>query len=71
MLGARRGPERLLDIMLRTGPYGDGFGIDPGGLTLEALEAQPHGVDLGPLRPDGSPTCSARRAARSRPSPRR
>ena len=27
----RRGPERLLDLMLRTGPYGDGFGAGPTG----------------------------------------
>ena len=50
-LEPRRGPERLLDFMLRTGPYGDGFGTDPQGLTLETLERSPHGVDLGPLRP--------------------
>jgi anaerobic selenocysteine-containing dehydrogenase len=48
-LAGRRGPERILDLMLRTGPYGDGFGADPGGLTLARLEAEPHGVDLGPL----------------------
>jgi anaerobic selenocysteine-containing dehydrogenase len=47
----RRGVPRLLDLMLRTGPYGDGFGARPGGLTLAALEAAPHGVDLGPLQP--------------------
>src|SRR5207244_3210819 len=50
-LAARRGPERLLDLMLRTGPYGDAFGAKPGGLTLAALEASPHGIDLGPLEP--------------------
>ena len=50
-LTARRGPERILDLMLRTGPYGDGFGADPDGLTLARLEAEPHGVDLGPLTP--------------------
>jgi anaerobic selenocysteine-containing dehydrogenase len=50
-LEPRRGPERLLDFMLRTGPYGDGLGSDPQGLTLETLERSPHGVDLGPLRP--------------------
>jgi anaerobic selenocysteine-containing dehydrogenase len=38
----RRGPERLLDLMLRGGPYD---------LTLADLEAAPHGVDLGPLQP--------------------
>ena len=50
-LAPRRGPERMLDLLLRTGPYGDGFGSRPGGLTLAGLEASPHGVDLGPLQP--------------------
>ncbi|MDK1475697.1 molybdopterin oxidoreductase family protein [Streptomyces sp. 549] len=45
------GPERRLDMMLRLGPYGDGFGADPGGLSLERLLDHPHGIDLGPLRP--------------------
>ena len=43
--------ERLLDLMLRAGPYGDGFGEDPDGLSLAKLEENPHGVDLGPLQP--------------------
>ena len=55
MLGDRSGPERLLDIMLRTGPYGDGFGADPEGLTLAVLEANPHGIDLGALEPGRVP----------------
>jgi anaerobic selenocysteine-containing dehydrogenase len=50
-LSVRRGPERVLDLMLRTGPYGDGFGADPDGLSLTVLEAKPHGIDLGPLEP--------------------
>ncbi|MEU1106726.1 molybdopterin oxidoreductase family protein [Streptomyces tibetensis] len=45
------GPERRLDMMLRLGPYGDGFGARPDGLGLEQLLAHPHGIDLGPLRP--------------------
>jgi anaerobic selenocysteine-containing dehydrogenase len=49
-LGDRRGPERLLDFMVRVGPFGDGFGADADGLTLAKLEASPHGVDLGPMR---------------------
>jgi anaerobic selenocysteine-containing dehydrogenase len=40
----------LLDLVLRAGPYGDGFtGGD--GLTLATLEANPHGIDHGPLEP--------------------
>jgi anaerobic selenocysteine-containing dehydrogenase len=50
-LSSRRGPERILDLMLRSGPYGDGFGADPSGLSLSVLEEAPHGVDLGPLHP--------------------
>ncbi len=50
-LGDRRGPERLLDLMLRAGPFGDRFGEDPDGLTLAKLEASPHGIDLGAMRP--------------------
>ncbi|MFJ1675978.1 molybdopterin-dependent oxidoreductase [Streptomyces sp. NPDC088251] len=50
-LTGRTGPERRLDLMLRLGPYGEGFGTDPDGLTLERLLAHPHGIDLGPLRP--------------------
>jgi len=48
-LGDRRGPDRLLDLALRVGPYGDGFGARPDGLTLDRLAAKTHGVDLGPL----------------------
>jgi anaerobic selenocysteine-containing dehydrogenase len=43
--------ERLLDVALRTGAYGDAFGARPDGLSLARLLADPHGVDLGPLRP--------------------
>jgi anaerobic selenocysteine-containing dehydrogenase len=51
-LEPRVGPERLLDLMLRAGPYGDAFGARPeGGLSLAALEAAPHGIDLGALQP--------------------
>jgi hypothetical protein len=32
-------------------PYGDGFGADPDGLSLDDPARQPHGVDLGPLEP--------------------
>jgi anaerobic selenocysteine-containing dehydrogenase len=46
-----RGPERLLDMLLRAGPYGDGFGSHLGGLTLAEVQAHPHGLDLGALEP--------------------
>jgi anaerobic selenocysteine-containing dehydrogenase len=46
-----RGPERMLDFLVRTGPYGDGYGADPDGLTLQRLREAPHGIDLGPLHP--------------------
>ncbi len=54
-VGERTGSERLLDITLRTGPFGDGFDPDDGGLSLAALEASPHGVDLGPLEANRLP----------------
>ncbi len=49
-LKPRRGPERMLDFLLRSGPYGDAFGRQDG-ISLETLEEHPHGVDLGPLQP--------------------
>lgn len=47
----RRGPARMLDFMLRTGPYGDAFGAAPDGVSLDMLRAHPHGVDFGALQP--------------------
>ncbi len=44
-------PRRMIDIGLRQGPYGGGLRPFARGLTLQALEQQPHGVDLGPLQP--------------------
>ena len=48
-LQPHKGPDRLLDLALRTGPYGDGRGSE--GLTLAKLQASPGGIDLGPLAP--------------------
>ncbi|MEU6849473.1 molybdopterin-dependent oxidoreductase [Actinacidiphila alni] len=50
-LDGTTGYERRLDMMLRLGPYGDGFGTDPEGLSLAKVRDRPHGIDLGPLRP--------------------
>ncbi len=47
----RRGPERMLDFMLRTGPFGDGFGANPDGTSLDDLLSRPHGRDFGALVP--------------------
>jgi len=42
------GPEAVLDLALRTGPYGR---RKRGALSLAKLRNAPHGVDLGPLEP--------------------
>jgi anaerobic selenocysteine-containing dehydrogenase len=47
----RAGVDRILDLRIRSGPYGDGFGSHPDGLTLQHLMDAPHGIDLGPLQP--------------------
>jgi anaerobic selenocysteine-containing dehydrogenase len=49
-LGKRRGAERILDLMIRSGRYGDQFS-DGDGLSLDALIEAKHGIDLGPLEP--------------------
>ena len=51
MLHDGRGYEKRLDMMLRLGPFGDAFGKNPDGLTLQRLKDNPHGIDLGPLTP--------------------
>jgi len=45
----RRGPARLVDAMLRTGPFGDAFGSNPDGTSLDDLLEHPHGRDFGAL----------------------
>lgn len=50
-LSGFKGPERLLDLSLRMGPYGDRFGLKPEGINLHKLIAAPSGIDLGPLKP--------------------
>ena len=44
-------PERIIDLQVRTGPWGDRYGEVPDGLTLEQIKAQPHGIDRGPMVP--------------------
>jgi anaerobic selenocysteine-containing dehydrogenase len=45
------GPSMMLDYALRSGPYGKGLSPFGRGLSLRALKDQPHGVDLGALKP--------------------
>ncbi|HZQ32858.1 MAG TPA: molybdopterin-dependent oxidoreductase [Mycobacterium sp.] len=45
------GPERVLDLTLRTGPFGDRYGENPDGLTLAKLKEQPNGMNFGPMVP--------------------
>ncbi|MBC7558802.1 MAG: molybdopterin-dependent oxidoreductase [Dermatophilaceae bacterium] len=64
LLDGSNSTEQRLDMLLRLGAYGDGFGNGPGyvdagdpagprrtGLSLQALTEAPHGIDLGPLEP--------------------
>jgi anaerobic selenocysteine-containing dehydrogenase len=45
--GGLRGPDRMADLTVRVGPWGDAYGERPGGLTLEKLRELPHGIDFG------------------------
>jgi anaerobic selenocysteine-containing dehydrogenase len=45
-----RGPERMIDLGIRVGPWGDGLGSRPGGLTLAEVRRHPDGLRLGELR---------------------
>lgn len=48
-----QGPDRILEVALRSGPYGDQFGRHPEGLNLARVQAATAsgGIDLGPLQP--------------------
>jgi anaerobic selenocysteine-containing dehydrogenase len=45
------GPERMLDLGLRFGPYGDKLNPLSRGLNLKRLKASVHGIDYGAMRP--------------------
>lgn len=52
----RMTPPQIVDFALRTGQYGSwagkrGVELEGGGLTLKRLKDNPHGVDLGALKP--------------------
>ena len=47
----RAGPQRIIDLGLRFGPYGSKLNLVGKGLTLSRVRKEPHGIDLGPLKP--------------------
>ena len=49
------GPMRLIEGMIRVGPYGDKFDDANDGLNLAKLRAADHGIDLGPLEANRLP----------------
>lgn len=50
-LGRRLGPRGLLSLLVRFGPHGKGVLPWGSGLTLDEVEREPHGRDLGALEP--------------------
>lgn len=51
ILGGTPGPERLYDLILRSGPNGDRLEKEGEGLSLERVLESKHGIDLGPHEP--------------------
>jgi anaerobic selenocysteine-containing dehydrogenase len=45
-----QGPMRMIECMIRVGPYGDGFEEGADGLNLTKLRAADHGIDLGEMQ---------------------
>ena len=41
-----RGPDRILDLAIRTGPFGEGLGANEDGLTLASFRDRPDGLIL-------------------------
>ena len=54
------GVERILDLGLRTGPYGFGKGHPSGGLSIKKLKENPDGFDLGHLTSQLPNACTRR-----------
>jgi anaerobic selenocysteine-containing dehydrogenase len=46
-----RGPERLLDFQLRSGPFGDAYGERDDGVSLASMKSAEKGIDFGALVP--------------------
>jgi anaerobic selenocysteine-containing dehydrogenase len=50
-VGGEEGTERIFDMLLRAGQYGDHFGDRPDGLTLAKLKETGEAMDFGPMKP--------------------
>jgi anaerobic selenocysteine-containing dehydrogenase len=50
VVGSFFSPARILDLLLRFGPYGRKLRPFASGVTLAKLKRSPHGIDLGPLQ---------------------
>lgn len=50
-ISSEHGPDRLFDVLVRSGSYGDAFGLETDGLTIERMARTPQGIDLGPMEP--------------------
>ncbi|TIC88851.1 formate dehydrogenase [Nocardioides sp. GY 10113] len=46
-------PRRVLDALVRIGPYGDRFGLRRGGLSARRVRSAPHGIVLADAPPTG------------------
>jgi formate dehydrogenase len=51
--GIRFSPKTLIDLLIRTGPKGDLFGLRRNGLSVDKLARHPHGIVLNPEQPVG------------------
>lgn len=51
--GLRVTPQRMMNLLMRTGPYGDLFGLRRGGLNPRRLQENPHGIVLAEHAPHG------------------
>jgi len=51
--GVRLSPKRLVEMLLRSGPKGDWFGLRRGRLSPKKLRENPHGIVLGDRWPTG------------------
>lgn len=51
--GLRLTPQKMMNALLRIGPYGDRFGLRRGGLNPKKLKDNPHGIVLAEHAPHG------------------